>query len=463
MRTVLFRLLVALTTLAGLLTVTPAVQAAPPDIADQLKQLPGVVSVTEQSTAAPYRYFQLVFRQLVDHNNPRKGYFEQRVGLMHRDASAPMVMYTTGYNYRGIPFRSEPTQIVNGNQIDVEYRYFVPSRPAPADWSKLTIWQAATDQHVIVQALKRIYKARWLSTGGSKGGMTATYHRRFYPNDVYATIPYVAPNDVIDPVDSYGQFIAHDGTDPVCRANLNRIQRESLQRRNELEAIAQSNATQTGGTFTLVGTLDHAVELAVVDSIFAFWQYGSPSDCATIPPAGAPAQQIYDWYEGVESLLTYTDQGIEPYVPYYYQAGTQLGSPLADESYLKDLLRYPGTDVPRSFVPRSIKMPFDYTAMPDVDTWVRYQGQRLLYIYGEYDPWSAEPFRLGPGSRDSYVYYVPKGNHGSKIAMLPAAQAAAATATIQRWAGITPSPQLRRASALPSVDFDPMLSQRPPL
>ncbi len=108
-------------------------------------------------------------------------------------------------------------------------------------------------------------------------------------------------------------------------------------------------------------------------------------------------------------------------------------------------------------------MPFDYTAMPDVDTWVRYQGQRLLYIYGEYDPWSAEPFRLGPGSRDSYVYYVPKGNHGSKIAMLPAAQAAAATATIQRWAGITPSPQLRRASALPSVDFDPMLSQRPPL
>ncbi|WP_279580432.1 hypothetical protein [Fodinicola feengrottensis] len=108
MRTVLFRLLVALTTLAGLLTVTPAVQAAPPDIADQLKQLPGVVSVTEQSTAAPYRYFQLVFRQLVDHNNPRKGYFEQRVGLMHRDASAPMVMYTTGYNYRGIPFRSEP-------------------------------------------------------------------------------------------------------------------------------------------------------------------------------------------------------------------------------------------------------------------------------------------------------------------------------------------------------------------
>jgi hypothetical protein len=464
MRTVLLRLLVAVATLAGLVVAGQPTQAAPADILDQLKQLPGVVSVTEQTTAAPYRYFQLVFRQLVDHNNPRKGTFEQRVGLMHRDATAPMVMYTTGYNYRGIPFRSEPTTIVNGNQIDVEYRYFVPSRPTPTDWSKVTIWQAATDQHVIVQALKRIYKARWLSTGGSKGGMTATYHRRFYPNDVYATIPYVAPNDVIDPIDVYGKFIANDGTDPVCRANLRRIQRESLQRRDELEPIAQANAAATGGTFKLVGTLDHAVELAVVDSIFAFWQYGRPTDCATIPPAGAPAQQIYDWYEGVESLLTYTDQGIEPYIVYYYQAGTQLGSPLVDESYLKDLLRYPGTDVPRSFVPKAIKMHFDYTAMPDVDAWVRYQGQRLLYIYGEYDPWSAEPFKLGPGSRDSFIYYVPKGNHGSKIAMLPAAQAAAATATIQRWAGITPSPQLRKATALPSIDsIDPMLSERPPL
>jgi hypothetical protein len=28
--------------------------------------------------------------------------------------------------------------------------------------------------------------------------MTATYFRRFFPDDVDATIPYVAPNDVIE-------------------------------------------------------------------------------------------------------------------------------------------------------------------------------------------------------------------------------------------------------------------------
>ena len=50
--------------------------------------------------------------------------------------------------------------LTNGNQLSMEYRYFSPSRPEPADWTKLNIEQAATDQHRITQALKaRIYRA----------------------------------------------------------------------------------------------------------------------------------------------------------------------------------------------------------------------------------------------------------------------------------------------------------------
>ena len=67
------------------------------------------------------------------------------------------------------------------------------SAPASMDWSKLDIWQAATDHHRLVTALKPLYPARWISTGASKGGMASVYHRRFYPADVTATIAYVAP------------------------------------------------------------------------------------------------------------------------------------------------------------------------------------------------------------------------------------------------------------------------------
>jgi hypothetical protein len=83
----------------------------------------------------------------------------------------------------------------------------------------LTIWQAAADEHDAVQAFKRIYPGKWLATGASKGGMTATCFRRFFPGDVDGTIPYVAPNNVVDSADRYPEFLANVG-DPACRASL---------------------------------------------------------------------------------------------------------------------------------------------------------------------------------------------------------------------------------------------------
>jgi hypothetical protein len=103
-------------------------------------------------------------------------------------------------------------------------------------------------------------------------------------------------------------------------------------------------------------------------------------------------------------------------------------------------LRYPGSGVPRTMVPASIEFPrFDRHAMKDVDRWVRHQGSRLLFVYGQNDPWSAEPFRLGPGTRDSLAFAVPGGNHGSNIAKLPERERLSATAAVQRWAGVSAS------------------------
>ncbi|MCW7990886.1 tripeptidyl aminopeptidase, partial [Streptomyces platensis subsp. clarensis] len=87
-----------------------------------------------------------------------------------------------GYRYFVTPSRSEPTKIIDGNQVSMEYRYFTPSRPTPTDWKKLDIRQDANDQHRIFRALHRIYDKNWIDTGGSKGGMTATYYRRFFPD-----------------------------------------------------------------------------------------------------------------------------------------------------------------------------------------------------------------------------------------------------------------------------------------
>src|SRR2546423_12144931 len=146
----------------GGLVPVPAAQAAPPDIADQLRAIAGMTLVSEQQPppVAGYRFFMLTYRQPADHLNPGGATFEQRFQLLHKGTDRPMVLHTTGYNMPETAFRSEPARLLDANQISTEQRFFLPSRPDPADWSKLNILQAATDHHRPIQALKPIYTGK---------------------------------------------------------------------------------------------------------------------------------------------------------------------------------------------------------------------------------------------------------------------------------------------------------------
>ncbi|MEU1127047.1 S28 family serine protease [Streptomyces sp. NPDC005899] len=431
------------------------------DIKDRILAIPGM-SLIEEKPYPGYRFFVLNYTQPVDHKHPSKGTFQQRVTLLHKDTDRPTVFFTSGYNVSTNPSRSEPTQIIDGNQVSLEYRFFTPSRPAPADWSKLDIWQAASDQHRVFTALKRIYSENWLTTGGSKGGMTATYFERFYPKDMDGVVAYVAPNDVVNDEDSaYDRFLANVGTEE-CRGRLNGVQREALVRRGPLEKKYKAYAAENGLTFNTVGSLDKAYEAVVMDYVWAFWQYSLLADCESIPADAPDAadQEIWDSIDGISGFSAYADQGLEQYTPYYYQAGTQLGSPDIAQPWLGDLSRY-GYQPPRAFVPRSIPMKFKPSAMRDVDSWVRDNARHMMYVYGENDPWGAERFRLGRGARDSYVYTVPGGNHGSKVAGLVAEEKARATAAILRWAGVAPAAvEADPAKAKPLAKYDAKLDRR---
>jgi hypothetical protein len=462
------RWLLALTVLIGALSTAGTATAVQPeaegttDIKDRLLAIPGM-SLVEEKPYPGYRFFVLDFTQPVDHRSPAKGTFQQRITVLHKDVSRPTVFYTSGYNVSTTPSRREPTQIVDGNQVSMEYRYFTPSRPSPADWTKLDIWQAASDQHRIFKALKPVYDKKWLSTGGSKGGMTATYYERFYPRDMDGVVAYVAPNDVVNKEDSaYDRFFATVGT-KECRDRLNGVQREALVRRESLEKRYETYAADNGYTFHTVGSLDKAYEATVLDYVWGFWQYSLLSDCGTIPAdaKNATDDELWNTLDTVAGFSFYTDQGLEPYTPYYYQAGTQLGAPTIHFPHIeKQYIRY-GYLPPRYFVPRDIEMNFQPWVMRDVDTWVRDNARRMLFVYGENDPWGAEPFRLGKGARDSYVFTAPGANHGARVAGLIDSEKALATAKILEWAGVAPaSVQADPSKARPLAEYDAKLDKR---
>jgi hypothetical protein len=434
--------------------------AAVEDIAVQLAKVPGLTVVEERAAPAPYRFFVLRFTQPADHRHPSAGTFEQRMTLLHRGQDRPTVLHTTGYGVPDYVFRSEPTRLIDGNQLSVEQRFFTPSRPAPADWSDLTIWQAATDHHRIVQALKPVYPVNWISTGASKGGMTSVYHRRFYPADVAGTVAYVAPQDVINSEDSaYDRFFSTAGTDPACRAALDDVQIEALKRRTALVGRYQAWATANDRTFGVVGGIDRAFEFMIGGTTWAFWQYGNQSQCAEVPAVTATDEEILAWVDGVFGLDSNTDQGITPYVPYYYQAATQLGYPYVKLRHLAKLQKYRGQDVAKTYVPRELAPRFKPLTMADIDLWVRQSGRQLLFVYGGNDPWGAEPFHLGRGTRDSLTYTAAGANHGANISLLTPAEAATATSVVQRWAGLSTA-ALRTTG--PAAAYNPVLDDRNP-
>ncbi|MFE9356939.1 S28 family serine protease [Streptomyces olivaceoviridis] len=456
------RWLLALTVFLGTLgTAAGAATAAEPeptDIKDRLLSIPGM-SLLQEKPYPGYRYFVLNYTQPVDHRHPDRGTFQQRITVLHKDTSRPTVFYTSGYNVSTTPSRREPTQIVDGNQVSLEYRFFTPSRPAPADWSTLDIWQAASDQHRVYEALKPLYSANWLATGGSKGGMTATYYERFYPRDMDGVVAYVAPNDVVNKEDSaYDRFFERVGT-KECRDRLNAVQREVLVRRGPLEKKYAAYAAENGYTFTTVGGLDKAYEAVVLDYVWGFWQYSLLKDCDTVPADAATAtdEEIWNSVDTISGFSAYTDQGLETYTPYYYQAGTQLGAPTIHFPHIeRKLIRY-GYQPPRNFVPRSIPMRFQPDAMRDVDTWVRHHAHHMLFVYGQNDPWGSERFRLGAGARDAYVFTAPGANHGANVAGLVPDQKSLATARILDWAGVSPAAV---AEAKPLAGYDAKLDVR---
>ena len=421
---------------------TPDVSTSHQELSDplleQLQALPGV-TVTELAPRPGARQFQLLVTQPVDHAQPDGATFQQRVMLRSRGVDLPTTLASTGYGLFGsTPHDNEISFLLAGNAITVEHRYYEGSVPSPADPRYLTIRQAAADHHRIAELLRPIFTGAWISTGGSKGGMTSIYHRRYYPDDVDATVAYVAPQSYTTDDRRYGVFLEQVGS-AACRQRILDTQRTFLDRRAELLPIFEAQAADSGFTYDQVGGLPLAFEHAVEEFRFALWQYFDEEVCAFLPAADAPigfVALVLDVVSGPGVLAS--DQSLVEFGAYYYQAATQLGSygPTSLERHVHNRLEHPGTYRVERYSPLPITQ-VDPSSVPEVQRWLATRGERIMLVYGENDPWTAGGFVLGD-ARDSFRYVVPGGNHGASLSQLPEAQRAEALGVLARWAGVQP-------------------------
>lgn len=428
---------------AGLAACGDNVTEPPGELLDRLRALDGVTVEELPTETRPYAFYVLRFTQPVDHGNPGGATFQQRVSLLHRDLDAPMIALTTGYWDYYVDNPYELTALLAANQISIEHRYFGESRPDPADWTHLTIRQMADDQHRIISALRTVYPGAFLSTGGSKGGMTATYHRRFHPQDVDGTVPYVAPLSLAAPDPRYNTFLDTIGP-PACRAALRAAATEMLEnRRAALLARAQAQATEGGHAYTRIA-IGPALEGSVASLEWAFWQYFGVNLCAAVPAPSATDDQLWSFLDQISPVTDNDDETIGRFEAYYHQAYAQLGYPDAGAAYLDPFLLYTDADYERA-LPTAIPAYDGGAAMQDIDAFVKGEGDRLLFVYGEWDPWTGGKYELG-GAADSLLLVQPQGTHGARLGRLQPGDRQLAFGKLEAWTGVAPAlPQQRTA------------------
>ncbi|WP_462318494.1 S28 family serine protease [Marinilabilia sp.] len=374
-----------------------------------------IYSLKEIESDSGFRKSWLLWvEQPVDHHNPDKGTFKQRVWLSHKSADAPVVMVTEGYmaprNYT-----TELTRIVDGNQVIVEHRYFDRSAPDSIDWDYLTIEQAAMDHHRIVKLLKNYYNGTWINTGISKGGQTAMIHRALYPKDVEITVPYVAPFNLEKEDQRLVEFFENVGT-AEQRDRIRSFQKEVLKRKDELMPYFEELISEKGYTFRMGE--ERAFELAVLEYPFSLWQWGGPVD--KIPEPGASAEVLFNHLHQGSDFGYFSDQQWEQIGPFFYQAYKELGYYPYLATPLKEWLDEIKEDTVsnRFMAPEVDKLTFDKEASVNILKKLKKADPKMIVITGENDPWSATS--LDPeGFNNVLKVEKPGGCHRTRINNLP--------------------------------------------
>ncbi|MGB5847931.1 MAG: S28 family serine protease [Ignavibacteriaceae bacterium] len=395
----------------------------------KLKSLEGIVKVTQLKSDSIYsEIYEVFIYQPVDHNNPEGDHFIQKIYIGHIDYKLPVVVQLAGYSL-SYPRYNELADILTCNKIQVEHRYFGESAPKNAHWKYLTVEQAANDHHHIISLLKNIYHGKWISSGISKGGQTTMFHRYFFNDDVDASVPYVAPLNIAEEDPRIYHFLDNVGT-KECRDKMIQFQREVLRREDELLEIFLDDTENSGYTYS-IGSDRLIFEFIVLEYTFAFWQWQN-NNCDEIPDISVSNEELFNHLKRNSPFKYFSDQGIAPILPFFYQAYSEIGYYGYDISPLKDLLREVKDPSSKIFIPPNSNPQFDCGLMQDINSWIQKHGNNMIFIYGGNDTWSAPAVQL-TGETNSIKMVKEGGSHRTRINSFSDEEKEIIYSTLENW------------------------------
>ena len=372
------------------------------------------------------------FIQPLDHRHPEKGSFRQRVIVSHVGFDRPTVIVTEGYGAAYAlrsQYREELSKLLNADMIFVEYRYFLESTPEPKDWQYLTAENSADDLHAITTAFKNIYPGKWIATGISKGGQTTLLYRTFYPDDVDISVPYVAPL-CYGVEDGRHEPFLHKVSTSENRKKIEDFQLEALKRKATLLPRFEKYCTEKNYSFR--APIEEIYDYSVLEYSFALWQWGTP--ISSIPATTASDDEIFSHLLAISEPGYFTADS--PNASFFVQAARELGYYGYDVQPFKQYLSIQSSEgyLHRLMLPEELKdMPFDKTLSKKITKFLKKQDPKMIFIYGQNDPWTAAGVTWLKNKKNIHVFIQPNGSHLARISTLPEAEKAKVMELINEW------------------------------
>ena len=225
------------------------------------------------------------------------------------------------------------------------------------------------------------------------------------------------------------RFLDNVGT-KECRDKMIQFQREVLKREDEMLEMFIDDSKKSGYTYS-IGSDRLIFEFTVLEYTFAFWQWQN-NNCDEIPDTSASNEELFNHLKRNSSFSYFSDQGIAPISPFFYQAYSEIGYYGYDISPLKDLLREVKDPSSKIFIPRNSNPQFDCSLMQDINTWVQKHGNNMIFIYGGNDTWSSTAVEL-TGETNSIKMVKGGGSHRTRINSFPEEKKEIIYSTLEDW------------------------------
>jgi hypothetical protein len=160
------------------------------------------------------------------------------------------------------------------------------------------------------------------------------------------------------------------------------------------------------------------LDYCVLEYSFAFWQWGTSAD--KIPSPASEDKMLFDHLVDISGPDYFAEN--QPNATFFVQAAKELGYYGYDthpfrkyltitdaRGYLKQLMLPPGTG----------HLTFDPALYQKIYRFLEQNDPRILFIYGELDPWSAAHAPVFKKKKHAHFFFQPRGSHRTRIGTMP--------------------------------------------